>query len=144
MSYAAAMKFRAIPLFAAILLAAPAGFSAPQTPVQASIPVKAAAKARKPQPPVTVESLLADSRAADSRGQTELALRLAQAAIVADPARPASYVALGDIYARAGQDEFARSYYQAALGIDPVDAGAVSALAALDKPRNTASANAAQ
>jgi Flp pilus assembly protein TadD len=144
------MKFRAIPL-AAILLAAPAAFAAPKTPApavkaapKAAKPVKAAAKPAKPDVPVTVESLLADSRAAATRGQTELALRMAQSAIVANPARPASYVALGDIYARAGEAEFARSYYQAALGIDPADAGALSAMAALDHPRSTASANAAQ
>src|SRR6185312_16346849 len=69
------------------------------------------------------------------------ALLLAQSAIVADPARPGSYVALGDLYARAGAQEYARSFYQAALGIDPTDAGALSAIAALDQPRNATAAN---
>jgi Flp pilus assembly protein TadD len=146
------MKFRTIPLFAAVLLAAPAAFAAPKTPAKdvpakpaqatAAKAPKAKVAAKKPAAPVTVESLLAGSRAASTKGETELALRLAQSAIVANPARPASYVALGDIYARAGEEEFARSYYQAALGIDPADAGALSAMAALDKPR--ASAIAAQ
>jgi tetratricopeptide (TPR) repeat protein len=170
MAYGAAMKFRTIPILAALLLAAPVAVAAPrspgneppakQTPAQASgkpIPdtakpqkaatQKAAAKPRtakreKPQPPLTVESLLAGSRAAANRGNTELALRLAQSAIVADPARPGSYVALGDLYARAGEDEYARSYYQAALGIDPSDTGALGAMAALDQPHNATAANA--
>jgi len=38
-------------------------------------------------------------------------------AIVADPARPTSYVALGDLYAEAGQADYARSFYDAALGL---------------------------
>jgi Flp pilus assembly protein TadD len=175
MAYGAAMKFRTIPILAALLLAAPVAVAAPkspgneppakQAPAQASgkpipdtakpqkaAPQKAAsqkaaakprtAKRQKPQPPVTVESLLAGSRAAASRGNTELALRLAQSAIVADPARPGSYVALGDLYARAGEDEYARSYYQAALGIDPSDTGALGAMAALDQPHNATAANA--
>ena len=41
------------------------------------------------------------AQAASAKGDTDLALRLAQAAIVADPARPATYDALGDVYAGA-------------------------------------------
>jgi Tfp pilus assembly protein PilF len=78
-----------------------------------------------------VETLLADSQAASGRGETELALRLAQAAIVADPARPGSYVVLGDIYAGSGQPDYARSFYESALGIDPSEPNALKALAAL-------------
>ena len=68
-------------------------------------------------------------------------MRLAQAAIVADPARTGSYVALGDIYAAAGQPDYARSYYDAALDIDPADAAAQKALSRRcnrDHPETTA------
>ena len=57
---------------------------------------------------------------------------LAQSAIVADPARPSSYVALGDVYALAGEADYARSFYESALAIEPTDAGAQKALSALD------------
>jgi len=119
------MTCRAIPLLAALLLA---------TPVLAA-PAKAP-KTAGPKPvadlPVTADGLLAQAHAATLRGDTDLALRLAQSAIVADPARPGCYVALGDIYAAMGQEEFARSYYEAALSIEPTDAGARKAVAALD------------
>jgi Flp pilus assembly protein TadD len=113
-----AMKLRAIPvLFLSALLAMPA-FAAPS-------------KAAK-NPPSTVESLLVQAHAATARGDTELALRLAQSAIVADPARPTSYVALGNIYAEAGQSDYARNYYTEALDIDPAQPAALKAIAALD------------
>jgi Tfp pilus assembly protein PilF len=86
-----------------------------------------------------VESLLTRAQAATAKGDTELALRLAQSAIVADPARPTSYVVLGNIYAEAGQPDYARSYYDAALGIDPIDPSALKALSALDQ-RSTVNA----
>ena len=49
----------------------------------------APAKQTKPaaEPPVTVESLLSQAHDAFGKGDTELAVRLAQSAIVADPAR---------------------------------------------------------
>ncbi len=94
--------------------------------------------------PVTVEALLAQARAAIGKGETELALRMAQSAIVADPARTHSYVALGDIYAMAGQPDYARNFYDAALGIDPQDAAALKAISALDKNQPATTANAAQ
>ena len=75
---------------------------------------------------------------AQARGEAELAVRLAQSAIVADPARPGSYVALGDLYAAAGQGEFARSYYDAALQIEPTDVEAQRAIAALSDAKATA------
>jgi tetratricopeptide (TPR) repeat protein len=126
------MTFRPIQLLAALaLLAAPAA-AAP------SKPVKAAAA-----PVFTVESLLTDARAAMSRGAVELALRLAQSAIVADPARPTSYVALGNIHAAAGQPEYARNYYDAALEIDPQDPAALRAIAALGNAKPATTANAA-
>jgi Flp pilus assembly protein TadD len=119
------MTPRTIPLLAALFLAVPA---------LAATKPKAAPKPPKPvvEQPVTVEGLSAQAKAALAKGDTELALRLGQAAIVADPARPSSYVALGDIYAETGQGEFARSYYDAALAIDPAEPGAKKALAALD------------
>ena len=134
------MKFPTIPVL--LMLAISPALAAPTKPVpakpasaKASVPAKA-----KAEPPVTVESLLAESQAASGRGETELALRLAQAAIVADPARPGSYVVLGDIYAGSGQPDYARSYYGAALDIDPADAAAQKALSDLnrDHPETTA------
>lgn len=105
---------------------------------------KAPAPAKVPEPPVTVESLLTQSQAATSRGEIELALRLAQSAIVADPARPSSYVALGDIYAKAGQPDYARNFYDAALGIDPTEPSALKALSMLDGTRASSRVNAAR
>jgi len=130
-----AMTSRAIPrflsLWAALLLATAPAFAAP-------------ARAPKIDPPVTVESLLAQAHAAIGKGDPELAVRLAQSAIVADPAQPTSYVALGDIYAETGQPDYARSFYDAALGIDPAEPGALKALAALDSGRTATTANAAR
>ncbi len=126
MAYVPAMIFRTIPLFAALLLT-PAAMAAP-------------AKKTPKEQPITVESLLTQARAATARGDTELALRLTQSAIVADPARPMSYVALGDLYAQAGQSDYARSYYDAALGIDPADAGALKAEAELDRSHSETTA----
>jgi Flp pilus assembly protein TadD len=107
-----------------------------------------AAPAKHPKPaaetpPVTVEGLLSQAHDASGKGDTELAVRLAQSAIVADPARPGSYVALGDIYAQAGQADYARSFYDEALGIDPAEPNALKALAVLNlaHPAAAASAN---
>jgi Flp pilus assembly protein TadD len=106
-----------------------------------------AAPVKHPKPvvelPVTVESLLTQAHDAVGKGDTELAVRLAQSAIVADPARPSSYVALGDIYAQAGQPDYARSFYDEALGIDPAEPNALKAIATLnrDHPADTARAN---
>ena len=80
--------------------------------------------------PPAVTALITQAQDAQVKGEHELALRLAQSAIVADPSQPASYVALGDIYARQGQAEYARSYYELALQIDPQDAGALKGMAA--------------
>jgi tetratricopeptide (TPR) repeat protein len=135
------MIFRAIPVLvsvsAAFLLTANLAYAAPaKASAKAPAAAKAApAKVSVPEPPVTVESLLTQSQAATSRGEIDLALRLAQSAIVTDPARPGSYVALGDIYAQAGQSDYARNFYDAALGIDPIHPAALKALAALDSGR---------
>jgi Flp pilus assembly protein TadD len=91
-----------------------------------------------------VESLLDQAKAATVKGDIELALRLAQSAIVADPARTAPYVALGNIYAQTGQPDFARNFYDAALGIDPVDPVALKALSALGQTSSSTAANAAR
>jgi Flp pilus assembly protein TadD len=119
---------RAIPALLALLLSLTAAVAAPSKTVK--------------EPPVTVESLLAGAQAATAKGDVELALRLAQSAIVADPARPTSYVALGNVYAQAGEGEYARSYYDAALDIDPVNPGALKAISALDHTRSETTANA--
>jgi Flp pilus assembly protein TadD len=129
------MNLRPIParilVVSALFLAVSPVYAAPaKAPVKA--PAKAPAAVKVPEAPITVESLLTQAQAATSRGEIDLALRLAQSAIVADPARPGSYVALGDIYAQAGQADFARNFYDAALGIDPIDPGALKALSMLD------------
>jgi cytochrome c-type biogenesis protein CcmH/NrfG len=133
MAYGASMTSRLIPALAVLLLSTGALSSG----------VWAATKHPKPaEQPVTVESLLSQAREAVGKGDTELAVRLAQSAIVADPARPTSYVALGDIYAQAGQPDYARSFYDEALGIDPAEPNALKALATLDRthPEHTARA----
>jgi Tfp pilus assembly protein PilF len=132
MAYGAAMISRTIPMMAVLVLLAAPATAAPSKPA-AEAPVTAA--------PVTVESLIAQARSAIGKGETELALRLAQSAIVADPARTNSYVVLGDIYAVAGQPDYARNFYDAALDIDPQDAGALKAINALgNQPATTANA----
>lgn len=109
------------------------------TPAMAAKPRPARPQgASTAQPADPVAALLEQSRDAQAKGEAELALRLAQSAIVADPARPGSYVALGELYAMAGQDAYARSYYEAALQIDPQDAGAKAAVAALGAAKTTA------
>jgi Flp pilus assembly protein TadD len=125
------MTRRAIPLLAAFVVATSSAFAAPKPPVKA-------------EAPLTVEALLTQAHAAVTKGDTELAVRLAQSAIVADPARPTTYVALGDIYAEAGQPEYARSFYDAALGIDPAQPAALKAISALGKEHTSTTANAAQ
>ncbi|HWY62654.1 MAG TPA: tetratricopeptide repeat protein [Rhizomicrobium sp.] len=108
-------------------------FAAPAHAATAKIAAKPAAKpvaeVIEPQPDPAL--LIARSRDAQSRGETDLALRLAQSAIVADPARPSAYTALGDVYAALNQPDFARSYYSEALAIDPADFAALKAMAAL-------------
>ena len=129
------MARKLIPFFVLVALALPAA-----APAKAATP----AKPRPARPVIAasagdpVAALLEQSRDAQAKGEAELALRLAQSAIVADPARPSSYVALGELYAMTGQDTYARSYYEAALQIDPADAGAKAAVAALGAAKTTA------
>jgi Tfp pilus assembly protein PilF len=127
------MKLLPLPLL--LVLALPVHAATPAKPAARPGPAKSAAAA---QPADAVLALLEQSRDAQARGEAELAVRLAQSAIVADPARPGSYVALGDLYAAAGQGEFARSYYDAALQIEPADADAQRAIAALGNAKTTA------
>lgn len=121
----------------AALLAGPA-MAAPapdQAPVH-KIAVKPAAKkpvaAAPVAAPLNATDLMTQARQAQSRGDAELAVRLAQSAIVVGPDRADTYDALGDVYAAQSQPDFARSYYNEALSIDPSDAAALKAIAALD------------
>jgi tetratricopeptide (TPR) repeat protein len=106
-------------------------------PAMAAAPRKAAVKpaaaAAQPVPALSADDLVRDAQAAQAKGDHDLALRLAQSAIVAAPARPGVYTALGDLYAANGDADFARFYYRQALSIDPVDASATRAMAALDR-----------
>ena len=145
------MTFRAIPALLALFFSASIAAAAPTKPVPAkaaavkTAPAKTAKTAKTaPEPPLTVEGLLAQSRDAVTKGDTDLAVRLAQAAIVQNPALAGSYVALGDIYATSGQPEFARNFYDAALGIDPADAGAQKALSDLNRAHPETTARASQ
>ena len=115
-------------LLTVLLAAAPAAAATAKKPLK---PKPAAAAVVEPQPDAT--DLIAQARSAEGRGETELAVRLAQSAIVADPAHPASYDALGDVYAASNQPDSARSYYAEALLIDPTDGSAQKAVAALDR-----------
>ena len=58
-------------------------------------------------------------------------------------ADPASYIGLGDIYAHAGDAEFARNSYEKALDIDPQQPVALKAIAALGKSEKPDTASAA-
>jgi Flp pilus assembly protein TadD len=128
MFYGSAMILRTIPVLTVLAMLTVSAVAAPAKIVK--------------EPPVTVETLLTQAHAAADKGDTELALRLAQSAIVANPARPASYVTLGDIYAEAGLPDYARSYYDAALNIDPVLPSALKAIAALDQSHTSTTAQA--
>ena len=127
---------------AALLLAGPAAAATAKKPVKP--PAKPAAKAAsvvEPQPDPA--SLIVQARDAQGKGDMDLALRLAQAAIVADPSRPSSYDALADVYAAAHVPDAARSYYDEALSIDPTDMPAQKAIAALERgAHDTRAANA--
>lgn len=106
-------------------------------PAMAAAPRKAAAKppvaAAQPAPALSADDLMRDAQAAQAKGDHDLALRLAQSAVVAAPSRTTVYTVLGDLYAANGDADFARFYYRQALSIDPVDANATRAMAALDR-----------
>ncbi len=86
------------------------------------------------------DSLLARSKAAESRGESDKAIRLAQSAVVTDPARASSYTALGDLYARSGEAGYAAYYYGEALAIDPLEPEAQKGLARADRAAEQAAA----
>src|SRR5580692_10952201 len=94
-------------------------------------PAKPAAAAAV-EAPLNAGDLMSQARQAQSRGDNEMAVRLAQSAIVVGPDRSDTYDALGDVYTAQNQPDFARSYYNEALSIDPADAAALKAIAALD------------
>ncbi|MBN9545423.1 MAG: hypothetical protein J0I19_08110 [Alphaproteobacteria bacterium] len=122
------MKFpRDSLILALVLVAMPALAAAPKKPV-----AKPAAPAAAPAPALTAADLIGQAQAAQARGEKDLAVRLAQSAIVANPALPAAYNALADLYAADGDADYARFYYRGALTIDPTDADATKAMAALE------------
>jgi Flp pilus assembly protein TadD len=122
-------------ILALALLAMPAFAAAPKRPA-AKPPAAVAA------PVYSAADLIDQAQAAQSRGEKELAVRLAQSAIVANPALPAAYNALGDLYAADGDADYARFYYRGALTIDPTDAAATKAIAALEHVEDTRAAKA--
>jgi len=123
-------------MFALVLLAAPAMAAAPhKQPLPAKEPPAAAA--------LSADDLMRQAQAASVKGDADLALRLAQAAIVADPAKPATYDLLADLYVGAGQGGYASFYYGEALGIDPSDPAATRGTAELARNGNQRAAEAA-
>jgi Flp pilus assembly protein TadD len=103
-------------------------------PALAAVPHKAPrARAAATASGDTAADFIRQAQAAAAKGDKELAVRLAQSAIVAAPARTAPYDALGDLYAAQGDGDFARFYYNEALSIDPADAAATKALSALEQ-----------
>jgi len=99
----------------------------------------------KPAQPVALnaDDLMRQAQDANAKGEKDLAVRLAQAAIVADPARPQTYDVLADIYVGQGHSDFASFYYSEALGIDPSDAAATRATAQLNRNGDQRAAEAA-
>jgi tetratricopeptide (TPR) repeat protein len=90
----------------------------------------------------SVHNLVERSRAAEARGEAQSALMLMQAAIVADPARAATYTALGDLYLRRHAIPEAQKYYDEALNIDPANKAAEASMARLQQVEKTASVQA--
>jgi tetratricopeptide (TPR) repeat protein len=87
------------------------------------------------------DSFLALAKTAESKGDVQGAVRLAQAALVQEPARPDSYVLLGDLYAQQSEGDYARFYYEEALTIDPQNARARAGIGKLDSnPKTSANA----
>ena len=88
--------------------------------------------------------LIEKSRAAERLGHNDQAVVLAQSAIVADPTRASTYTALGDLYMRQDQTDFARFYFNEALAIDPQDHGASDGIARADAADKSGPAAAAR
>lgn len=93
--------------------------------------------------PTNPDLMIAKSRSADRAGNRDAAIRLAESAIVADPARASSYVELGDLYMRAEQPDFAAFYYAEALEVDPLDVAVQQDLARADAAAKVSTATAA-
>jgi Tfp pilus assembly protein PilF len=83
-----------------------------------------------------VTSLVHKSHTAESHGKMDSAIMLMQSAMVADPARAETYVALGDLYRRAHEDDFARHYYDEALIVDPQADAATRGLSVIGRTAN--------
>jgi tetratricopeptide (TPR) repeat protein len=83
-----------------------------------------------------VAALVHQSRAAESHGHLDSAIMLMQSAMVADPARVETYVALGDLYRRAHEDAFAQHFYDEALTLDPQADGASRGLSLVGRTAN--------
>ena len=79
------------------------------------------------------ETLLVRSRAAAHARNWDAASRLAQSAIVADPKRVSSYVALADLYLHSGHPDFASFYYAEALQLDPQNKEAQAGMVVSDR-----------
>jgi tetratricopeptide (TPR) repeat protein len=97
-------------------------------PLKHATPAAAAAA----DAPLDANDLIIQARQAQSHGDTELAVRLAQSAIVVSPNRSDTYDALADLYNAQHQPDYALSYYNEALSIDPADTVALKAIAGLD------------
>jgi tetratricopeptide (TPR) repeat protein len=120
-------------LILALICLMPSCWAVPAMALAPRKPAKPQAPVTQPAPALSADDLMRDAQAAQAKGDHDLALRLAQSAIVAAPSRPAAYTALGDLYAAHGDADFARFYYRQALQIDPADADATRAMAALDR-----------
>src|SRR5271170_4158801 len=104
-------------LIAAALLA---GLAVVSPAMAATAPAKKPAKpaaAAVVEAPLNANDLMNAARQAQSRGDNELAVRLAQSAIVAGSDRADTYDALGDVYVAQNEADFARSYYNEALSV---------------------------
>lgn len=102
------------------------------TPALAAVPYRIAKPAATSAASGDVAAnLIRRAREAATKGNKELAIRLAQSAIVAAPAHTAPYDTLAALYATQGDTQFARFYYDEALSIDPTDSRATKALSAL-------------
>ncbi|HSZ10544.1 MAG TPA: hypothetical protein VK759_00115 [Rhizomicrobium sp.] len=85
-----------------------------------------------------VSALVHKSHAAESHGKLDNAIMLMQSAMVADPARVDTYVALGDLYRRAHEDAFAQHFYDEALTLDPQADGASRGISLIGRTANAA------
>lgn len=114
-------------ILALAVLAAPGFFPAASWAAPRPLPAKPAPASAA----LSADALMRQAEEAKAKGDKDLAFRLAQAAIVADPAKPQTYDLLADLYAGEGQGDFASFYYGEALGIDPSDPTAGRGMAEL-------------